>query len=252
MRTLAAPRVVKKLLIGLLLTATMNAAAIVMLPARPAHGLAGGALGALLSAYAYKKCIDANRELCELLLLDPPGVDVTSLDLLIKYDPAKVEVDPTALFLCDFSNGGPCPPVITAIIGTPQPLAPDPGLDVSLATPRAGTSFTFTNDTSTGTLQLHYDMSGNPAPGEGVRNVFGFGLYLDPSLADATHVKYFDVPGTYDITFVSASCTTADLTNICASDNPIAGINFVTPEPSTLFLLVAGGLGLGYARRRRK
>lgn len=223
---------------------------------RPAHALAGGIAGALLSAYAYDKCVEAKRSFCELLLLDPAGQDVTFISVLIRYDPTKMEIDPHAFLFCDFSGSGQCPPIIPAAFGSPQPLAADPGIDLSLATPRPGTAFTFTNDVTTGTLTVTYDLSANPAPGSGPRNFLGIGLYRTPAFASANAVQYFNTPGTYDLTISSASCTTLDGVNQCGSQHPVVGLNFVTsiPEPSTVLLLgsaLPSLLGYGWRRRRQ-
>ena len=224
-----------------------------LLPIRPASavivtGVTGNPVPTFASLVAYRICVRKNRPNCGvLLILDPPGNNVSQIGFTMKYDTNKIKIgpDPSAFFFCDFSDGGVCPPIETQT-GVAELLEGD----FPLQGPRPGTVFTFTNNEDTGTLTLDYNLTANPADGTGDRNFFGFDLDV---LTSFNAVEYFEQPGNYDIYFERFSCTANGIADSCGSSNPVAGINFIkVPEPSSILSILAlGTLGAASTLKRQ-
>lgn len=224
-----------------------------LLPIRPASavivtGVTGNPVPTFASLVAYRICVRKNRPNCGvLLILDPPGNNVSQIGFTMKYDTNKIKIgpDPSAFFFCDFSDGGFCPPIETQT-GVAELLEGD----FPLQGPRPGTVFTFTNNEDTGTLTLDYNLTANPADGTGDRNFFGFDLDV---LTSFNAVEYFEQPGNYDIYFERFSCTANGIADSCGSSNPVAGINFIkVPEPSSILsILGLGTLGAASTLKRQ-
>jgi PEP-CTERM motif len=175
---------------------------------------------------------------CAVAVYDPPGEGVNHVGFTLQYDPSRVKVFPMpdSGFLCDFSENGDCPEPHPQIGTVRIPFG-----NLHLGDAKPGTSFIFNIDEITGTVFLDYDLSANPATGEG--NRFFFGLAMAPLQTFDGTVTIFDTPGIYDIYFTQSICqsTIDGRPAFCRSDTPAFGMNFNTvPEPSTIGLLGAG------------
>jgi hypothetical protein len=170
-------------------------------------------------------------------LLDPPG-QISHVGFQIQYDPSKIRIDVAdSGFLCDFSTAGSCPVNAPGTLTQlSQPLA--------VGGPRSGTNYTLM--VGTNTVTLNYDLSANPALAGSDRDFFGLAFTtVNPEYA----VQFTNQAGLGDMYQVSTVCLLTDTTQ-CGSDNPGSGFSF-TPEPSSLFLLGSGALGLSGILRRR-
>ena len=220
--------------------------------AKPANALAAGGIGGAFSLAAYYLCVEKKRSSCELLLLDPPGDNITNLGFTVKYNPGKIAFDsnPTPYFFCDFSSGTLCPPTdpqsgIQPILDGNFIVANHPQSN------RNNTSFTYTNDILTNTVSLNYDLSANPADASIGTNFFGLEFNV---LVPYNAVQYFDQPGDYDISFENTVCTNDSVPpTSCGSPDGRVGVNFIqVPEPSSLLsLLIFGTLGAASTLNRK-
>lgn len=194
------------------------------------------------SITAYKLCRDTGGGFFECtaaaLYVDPAATNLSSLQLQLAYDTARWVFDAGQSGpLCSFALGGsPCPPV-TAAVGM-QPLAP---LPASAGSTVPGSTLSLS--ASGGIVSLDYALP-NPVSVPSDQNVFVLAFdAVTPFPSDSATATYFNTPGVYEFTQLSASC--GDVT--CASDTPITGLNLNigVPEPPTLSLLILSLAALG-------
>lgn len=174
------------------------------------------------------------------IFVDPPGVQ--SLDFEFSYDPGLFDYVDSG-FLCDFSIGGSCPATIAGT-GT-MSFVPASSSDLVFGTALPGTSASILVDPAAGTIDLSYDLSASP-PATGADR-YAFGIELQPLVQLTGLATYQTLPGAYDFTVNSTTCTAIDGSGSvgCGSNTPSSGIQFGIPEPATSSLLAIGVLALG-------
>jgi PEP-CTERM motif len=202
------------------------------------------------SVKAYSKCIAEGkpREHCAKLgkLIDPPTVGLTSLSFSYEYDPTLWTFLPNESgLLCELSLGGGCPSPEAQIGTFPLTELPD---TATPGAPLPGASLSVVNDAAAGIVTISYVL-GSPILSDATetsdRNIFLLMFEAAvPFDAGSLLVTYFDQPGNYQFTQLSASCTTTHPEWTCGSDTPVTGLSISTvPEPATSGMIVVG-LGL--------
>jgi hypothetical protein len=174
---------------------------------------------------------------------DPPE-DVTSINFSFYFNPSLfTPVLGSAGFLCGFTTTGNCP-VESPGVGT-QPISftanpPTPG-------PATGTqSITIGSDTVS--IAAIFSPA-TPVSSDGLFFAMDFTPNFNP---DDYNIEYSTglLPGA-DYYVMSYSCTTADGTDTCGSQNFTQSFRVVpTDEPAAIGLLVLGALGAVLVRRR--
>ena len=226
-----------------------------LLLCKPASAALLGPAAAVASLEVIYACYNAGGPWCFLLEADPAGDSITQISLTIHYDITKFVVyditkivtgESSSGFLCAFSSNGACPAANPQLGTVAVPAGSAMGGD-----PRTGTSYSFTDDKLNGILTLQYDMSSNPATGTGNRNFFG--IAFDSLVPFNGYATYFGVPGNYDFSITSFSCTGTQNGNpaSCSGGIPVYGVNIGVPEPATGFIIGSAFLVLTLVRRRK-
>lgn len=207
------------------------------------------------SLTAYKRCggktYRGQRNCTGIsIVADPPTNGITELALDILYDPSRWIFKPLESgFLCDFTSTGGCPPA-NAQLGTFEVGALADASSFVPGWALAGSTASLTDDNVGGVVSLQYRLAA-PLVATGEQNFFSFFFESVEPFSDISLLSYFDdEQGSYDFSQAGARCIT--VTGNCASLTPIVGINiaYVSAPPSAA-LLALGLLLLAADRRRR-
>jgi hypothetical protein len=203
-----------------------------------------------LSMEVFKQCIKRGKNfwVCSSLaaVLDPPTDKYTEINTEIKYDPSKWTFRPDKSgFLCQFSINGSCPPANPLIGNFDLDSVPDINFIPGQQLP--GSIFSLNNDTTNGIIKLNYKLA-DPLETGLPQNFYS--LFFDAvSPLAFSSITYFDTPGDYDFSQLSASCSTTAGPSGC-SNTSVEGFELEdVPGPLPILGVAAA---FGYSRKLRK
>ena len=190
-------------------------------------------------------------EVAVILLADPPVSELSAKSIVIAYDPGRYGFRPELSGpVCEFAVGANCPPP-SAQYGTFL-VSSLPVIDLQIGSPLPGSVLDVQNDAINGVVSVSYQLA---APlifaTAGDRNWFAF--YFEsrtPYNPFQTLVTFYDTPGVYDFTQLSAGCVSSN--GSCGSDIPGFGFSLApVPEPASLAMWLAGVAALALGLKRR-
>lgn len=236
---------------------------------RPAHAVVGGQYSSLASMAAYWACRAAggSRRVClgVKIVADPIVTSqspsgVTGFALSVAFDRSRYSFNPLGSGpLCQFAQGGDCPP-ISSPVGT-QPIVEEPPGGLTPGAPLPGSSLSMSD--VGGQVNVIYSLA-SPIPSDEHSNFFllAFDLVAEAAVDAATATVTYGAPGGTsvaagaDFSQTNFFCTTEPSGGSCSSPTPVSTITTSgftsTPEPSGVVLLVTGLAALAGAESLRR